>query len=83
MNNLKELHPVPNSIQTSSEDPLGFIYPTYRLPHISGRTRRNPWRYAFSEESTSRGRLCLLFRRRVCIHTLFRGHHYQEPTQSS
>jgi hypothetical protein len=30
MNNLKELNPVPNGIQTSSEDPLGFIYPTYR-----------------------------------------------------
>ena len=30
MNNLKELNPVPNSIQTSSEAPLGFIYPSYR-----------------------------------------------------
>jgi hypothetical protein len=30
MNNLKELNPVPNSVQTSSEDPPGFIYPTYR-----------------------------------------------------
>jgi hypothetical protein len=30
MNNLKELNPVPNSVQTSSEDPLGFIYPSYR-----------------------------------------------------
>jgi hypothetical protein len=30
MNNLKELNPVPNSIQTSSDDPPGFIYPTYR-----------------------------------------------------
>jgi hypothetical protein len=30
MNNLKELNPVPNSVQTSSGDPLGFIYPTYR-----------------------------------------------------
>src|SRR5829696_2643924 len=30
MNNLKELNPVPTSIQGSSEDPLGFIYPTYR-----------------------------------------------------
>jgi hypothetical protein len=30
MNNLRERNPVPNSLQTSSEDPLGFIYPTYR-----------------------------------------------------
>jgi hypothetical protein len=30
MNNLKELNPVPTSIQGSSEDPPGFIYPTYR-----------------------------------------------------
>jgi hypothetical protein len=30
MNNLIERNPVPNSIQTSSEDPPGFIYPTYR-----------------------------------------------------
>jgi hypothetical protein len=33
MNNLKELNPVPNSVQTSSEDRLGFIYPTYRAAH--------------------------------------------------
>jgi hypothetical protein len=30
MNNLKELSTVPNSLQTSSEDPPGFIYPSYR-----------------------------------------------------
>jgi hypothetical protein len=30
MNNLKELNPVPTSAQGSSEDPPGFIYPTYR-----------------------------------------------------
>jgi hypothetical protein len=30
MNNLKERNLLPNSIQGSSEDPLGFIYPTYR-----------------------------------------------------
>jgi hypothetical protein len=30
MNNFKELNPVPTSIQTSSEEPPGFIYPTYR-----------------------------------------------------
>jgi hypothetical protein len=29
MNNLNERNPFPNSIQTSSEDPPGFIYPTY------------------------------------------------------
>jgi hypothetical protein len=30
MNNLKERNPVPTHIQESSEDPVGFIYPTYR-----------------------------------------------------
>jgi hypothetical protein len=30
MNNLNELNPVPTSVQETSEEPLGFIYPTYR-----------------------------------------------------
>src|SRR5215207_8130124 len=30
MNSLKELNPVPTSLQDSSEDPVGFIYPSYR-----------------------------------------------------
>ena len=30
MNNLKELNPVPNGVQMSSEEPPGFIYPSYR-----------------------------------------------------
>jgi hypothetical protein len=30
MNNLEEHIPIPNGIQGSSEDPPGFIYPTYR-----------------------------------------------------
>jgi hypothetical protein len=30
MNNLKELNPVLNGVQKSSEDPPGFIYGTYR-----------------------------------------------------
>ncbi len=30
MNNLKVLNPVPNGVQGSSEDPPGFIYPTYQ-----------------------------------------------------
>src|SRR5215203_6742502 len=30
MNNLKELNPVSTSVQRSSEDPQGFIYPSYR-----------------------------------------------------
>jgi hypothetical protein len=30
MNNLKELNPVPTSVQGTSEDPPGFIYPSYR-----------------------------------------------------
>jgi hypothetical protein len=35
MNNLKELNPVPNSVQTSSEAPPGFIYPSYRAAPTS------------------------------------------------
>ena len=30
MNNLKELNPISNDLQETSEDPPGFIYPTYR-----------------------------------------------------
>jgi hypothetical protein len=30
MNNLKELNPISNDLQGSSDDSLGFIYPTYR-----------------------------------------------------
>jgi len=30
MSNLKELNPVPTSAQGTSEDPVGFIYPSYR-----------------------------------------------------
>jgi hypothetical protein len=30
MNNLKVRNPVPTSVQDSSEDPVGFIYPTYQ-----------------------------------------------------
>jgi hypothetical protein len=30
MNNLKERNPVPTSLQDSSEDPPGFIYPSYQ-----------------------------------------------------
>jgi hypothetical protein len=30
MNNLKERNPVPNSLQESSEDLVGFIYPSYQ-----------------------------------------------------
>ena len=30
MNNLKELNPLPNGVQESSEESPGFIYPTYR-----------------------------------------------------
>jgi hypothetical protein len=30
MNNLKEPNPLPDSVQESPKDPLGFIYPTYR-----------------------------------------------------
>src|SRR5215207_10419215 len=33
MNNLKELNPISNDLQETSEDPPGFIYPTYRAAH--------------------------------------------------
>jgi hypothetical protein len=35
MNNLKDLNPVPNSVQTSSEVPPGFIYPSYQAAPTS------------------------------------------------
>jgi hypothetical protein len=35
MNNVKELNPVSNSLQESSEDPQGFIYPSYRAAPTS------------------------------------------------
>jgi hypothetical protein len=34
MNNLKERNPLPNGVQESSEDPPGFIYPTYQAAPI-------------------------------------------------
>jgi len=40
MNNLEERIPVPNSIQESSEDLLGFIYPTYQAAPTSRVLRR-------------------------------------------
>ena len=39
MNNLKELNSIPNSVQESPEDPLGFIYPSYRA--ASTETQRD------------------------------------------
>jgi hypothetical protein len=35
MNNLKELNPISNDLQETSEDPPGFIYPTYRAAPTS------------------------------------------------
>jgi hypothetical protein len=37
MNNLKERNLVPTSVQGSSEDPPGFIYPTYRAAQTETR----------------------------------------------
>src|ERR687898_437814 len=44
MNNLKELNPVPTSIQGSSEDPSGFIYPTYRAAQTETHRDKPPLR---------------------------------------
>jgi hypothetical protein len=41
MNNLKERNLVPNSVQESSEDPLGFIYPTYRAAQTETLTDKH------------------------------------------
>jgi hypothetical protein len=45
MNNLKELNPISNGLQESSEDPPGFIYPTYRAAqtetHVDKPSLRN------------------------------------------
>jgi hypothetical protein len=42
MNNLKERNLVPNGIQTSSEDPPGFIYPTYRAAQTDTNREKPP-----------------------------------------
>jgi hypothetical protein len=42
MNNLKELNPVPTRIQGSSEDPLGFIYPSYRAAQTETHRDKPP-----------------------------------------
>jgi hypothetical protein len=42
MNNLKELTPVPTSVQESSEDPTGFIYPTYRAARRGAQIDKPP-----------------------------------------
>jgi hypothetical protein len=41
MNNLKELNPISNDLQETSEDPPGFIYPTYRAAQtVTKRVQR-------------------------------------------
>jgi hypothetical protein len=41
MNNLKELNPISDDLQETSEDPPGFIYPTYRAaPTVTKRVQR-------------------------------------------
>jgi hypothetical protein len=42
MNNLKEHIPIPNSIQSSSEDPPGFIYGSYRAAPTGAHTDELP-----------------------------------------
>ncbi len=42
MNNLKERNPVPNSIQQSSEEAPGFIYPTYQAAPIETHRDKSP-----------------------------------------
>jgi hypothetical protein len=42
MNNLKERNPVPNGLQESSEDPPGFIYPSYRAAPTETLTDKPP-----------------------------------------
>ena len=69
MNNVKERNSVPTSVQESSEDPPGFIYPSYRA--AGTETQRDK---PSLESSTSRGCLRILLRRRICIHTFLRGY---------
>jgi hypothetical protein len=42
MNNLNERNPVPNGLQESSEDPPGFIYPSYRAAPTETLTDKPP-----------------------------------------
>jgi hypothetical protein len=42
MNNLNERNLVPNSVQGSSEDPPGFIYPSYRAAGTEASSDKLP-----------------------------------------
>jgi hypothetical protein len=42
MNNLKERNTVPTSVQDSSEDPLGFIYPSYQAAQTETHVDKPP-----------------------------------------
>jgi len=42
MHNLKELNPVPTSVQETSEEPQGFIYPTYRAAQTQTKRVQRP-----------------------------------------
>jgi hypothetical protein len=42
VNNLKERNLIPTSVQGSSEDPLGFIYPSYRAAQTEAHSDRPP-----------------------------------------
>jgi hypothetical protein len=42
MNNLKELNPISNGLQTSSEDPPGFIYSSYRAAQTETHVDKPP-----------------------------------------
>jgi hypothetical protein len=44
MNNLKELNPGPDSVQESSEDLPGFIYPSYRAAQTESQVDKPPLR---------------------------------------
>jgi hypothetical protein len=70
MNNLKELNPVLNGVQKSSEDPLGFIYGTYR----AAKTEVKGWAL-YEEPEYRRSCLCFLYSGRISIHGLLPKQH--------
>jgi hypothetical protein len=49
MNNLKELNPISNDLQESSEDPPGFIYPTYRAAQSETHRDKAPLKGSHQE----------------------------------
>jgi hypothetical protein len=66
---LKELNPISNDLQETSEDPPGFIYPTYQAARTDTNSHKPPLdnsHQGVAYVSSSVGG--------VCVYSLLRGH---------